>query len=187
MKRKVSIKIEYLEHSLAQSLDLHGIEIDPKENVEKWLLTNYKGKVEIGAKNTIVDNIFLPIFLIVLLLIQLPFLLIANLVILVRAILNGIPFEAQGIVLPEKRIGCIDNKIKIEIRHREHAPPHFHVIIDDSDYSISIMTGELIQGEIKNKIHRTAINEWYNRNKELLIKAWNESRPTDCPVGKIPT
>lgn len=184
MKRKTYKKIEYLEDRLKVSLDRPEIAIKSDKASSKWILLNSKGHVVAGTRR-LITNVLAVIYLIVIFLFELPFLLIGNLIILFQSILYGVPFEIVPILLAERRIGCIDNKIRIDIRHREHAPPHFHVIIDDSDYSISILTGELIQGEIKNKGQRTAIKEWYDENRQLLIKTWNESRPSDCPVGKI--
>lgn len=86
---------------------------------------------------------------------------------------------------PELTLEILDFRIKIEIRHNEHAPPHFHVIIDKNDYSVNIRTGEFLYKAKIKKRDRLAIENWYKENKDLIIKTWNISRPSDCPVGEI--
>jgi hypothetical protein len=34
------------------------------------------------------------------------------------------------------------------------------------------------------KYHRN-IKKWYKDNKENVIAAWDSTRPTKCPVGKV--
>ena len=176
MKRKTLKRIEYLENSLIRWLSL--------AEEHKGSLNNNEVQNNTGLRD-IVSNFLLVLFLFILFLLQLPFLIIVNLIIAVNAIRNGIPFEAIPIMLPAKQIDLIENKIKIEIRYKEHAPPHYHAIIDDSDYSIDISTGEFLNGEIKNKKQKKALKEWHIKNQNLLKKIWDETRPSDCPVGKI--
>lgn len=115
-----------------------------------------------------------------------PFTIIVNLIRLIKTVACGIPFiPLWKSADPKRTVEILNFKIKIEIRHKEHAPPHFHVIIDDNDYSISIETGEFLKASKIKKRDSLAIENWYKTNRELLIKIWNDSRPSDCPVGKI--
>jgi hypothetical protein len=98
----------------------------------------------------------------------------------------GIPYVPLSFKSsPELTLKILDFRIKIEIRHNEHAPPHFHVLIDKNDYSVNIRTGEFLYKAKIKKRDRLAIENWYKENKDLIIKTWNISRPSDCPVGKI--
>jgi hypothetical protein len=115
-----------------------------------------------------------------------PLFLLGNFVKYVIVKSKGLPFKFElPPPVPAKMIDLVDNKIKIEIRHNEHAPPHFHMIIDDNDCSFNIMTGELLNGTPDNIKILKKINKWYSKNKSSLIKVWNATRPSDCPVGKI--
>ncbi len=94
-------------------------------------------------------------------------------------------FRILPILLPAKTVELINDKIRVEIRHNEHPPPHFHIIIDNEDYAIEILTGNYLHNEVKNSRYRKAIKKWHISNKNLLIKTWNATRPTNCTVGKI--
>ena len=76
------------------------------------------------------------------------------------------------------------NGLKIEIYPREHPPPHFHVLGGDIDASFSITDCSLIKGKIGRR-DKELIQWWHNRCRTILINTWNETRPSDCPVGPI--
>lgn len=114
-----------------------------------------------------------------------PLFLFANFIKYIITQIKGLPFKMEFPPLaPAKEIDLIDNKIKIEIRHKEHAPPHFHVIIDDINCSFNIITGDLLNGNINSKDLKK-INKWYSKHRQKLITVWNATRPSDCPVGII--
>jgi len=184
MKKKTSRKFNYLEDKLKYYISIQEENDDEFESKNGWYIADLKGN-EITGVRRLLATIFIPIMLLLVFIVQLPFLLIGNIIILFDALWNGIPFELVPILLPAKRLDLIDNKIKIEIRHNEHAPPHFHIIIDDKDYSMDILKGEYLKNKIKNSKQKKAVEKWYKENKKILIKAWNETRPSDCPVGKI--
>jgi hypothetical protein len=74
---------------------------------------------------------------------------------------------------------------KIEIFSNEHPPPHFRVKKAEIVCSFDIDTCvPLPDQKIDRRIYR-AVLKWHEENKDLLIKTWNERRPTNCPVGKI--
>ncbi len=93
-------------------------------------------------------------------------------------------------VWPDGRLVCIKvlvetvNGLKIEIRHREHAPPHFHVKGSSLEAAFSIESGALLSGNVTHR-HLSLIEWWYERSKGKLINIWNNTRPSDCPVGPI--
>ncbi|MBR9804509.1 DUF4160 domain-containing protein [bacterium] len=74
--------------------------------------------------------------------------------------------------------------LKIEVFSQEHPPPHFRVKIGDLTGCFKITNGEPLKGSQITKYHKR-IKKWYDKNKNLLISAWNTSRPSDCPVGPI--
>ncbi len=76
------------------------------------------------------------------------------------------------------------NGLKIFIRHREHPPPHFHVKSGDVNASFDISTGELLEGKIGNR-EKGLVQWWHGRARQQLIQVWNQTRPSDCPVGPI--
>ncbi len=184
MKRKTICKLNYLEEALRLNISIIEEDENALDSKAEWTILDYNGN-EITGFRKIMTYIFLPVMLILIFVIQLPFLLIINLLKIFYGIKNGIPIELIPIVLPAKRVDLIKNKIKIEIRHNEHPPPHFHIIIDKEDYPVEILTGRYLHNEIKNTKHKKAVAKWYVDNKQLLIKTWNETRPTNCPVGKI--
>lgn len=72
--------------------------------------------------------------------------------------------------------------LKIEIYHKEHSPPHFHVKSSKGDASFTIEDASLLHGSIRDEDHRK-IRYWHQSAKPMLITKWNETRPTNCVVG----
>jgi hypothetical protein len=72
----------------------------------------------------------------------------------------------------------------VDIYANEHAPCHFHVKNADINACFRIDNCELIEGKI-SKENIAKVKYWYNKfnGKQKLIEAWNETRPTNCPVG----
>lgn len=73
--------------------------------------------------------------------------------------------------------------LKIEIYSNEHTPPHFHVKSPNVDASFDIQDCNKLEGTISNKDYKV-IKFWHASAKEILINAWNETRPTNCVVGE---
>lgn len=91
----------------------------------------------------------------------------------------------DGVVIEtRKRVDNIGN-LKIEIYPKEHAPCHFHVKDKNIDAYFKIENCELIKGKISNE-NIDKVRDWYNKfdSKQKLIDVWNETRPTNCPVGQ---
>lgn len=76
--------------------------------------------------------------------------------------------------------------LRIEVFSREHSPPHFHVRSADIDAVLAVRDGSFIGGTIDGRSRRL-VEWWYARAKGVVVTAWNESRPSDCPVGPIDT
>jgi len=85
-------------------------------------------------------------------------------------------------LLTEKTIARIDG-LKIEVFANEHPPPHFRVNYQGESNNFKISDCEPLHGNSLKKYHRN-IKQWHKKNKQHLIKAWNNFRPDDCPVGK---
>ena len=92
---------------------------------------------------------------------------------------NGERLLVQGRVLVERIHG-----LKIHIYADEHAPPHFHVVSSDIDAAFRIDDCALLKGSIDRKA-RDLIVYWHESARHKLIKIWNRTRPTNCPVGPI--
>jgi hypothetical protein len=73
---------------------------------------------------------------------------------------------------------------KVEIFAKEHRPPHFHLSGGDVNATFSLFDGSHLLGEISSR-EKALVKWWYERSRPLLIRTWNETRPTDCPVGPI--
>lgn len=76
------------------------------------------------------------------------------------------------------------NGLRIEVFSKEHAPPHFHVTSENIDAVFSVADGAFICGTIDGR-SRKLVEWWYARARSVVISAWNESRPSDCPVGPV--
>lgn len=72
--------------------------------------------------------------------------------------------------------------LKIEIFANEHPPPHFRVICAGETANYRISDCEQLNGGLR-KYYRV-IRGWHSKNKSKLIEAWNNFRPSDCPVGQ---
>jgi len=85
----------------------------------------------------------------------------------------------NALILTLDRIGSL----KVQIFSNEHPPPHFRVTAagENNNYTISDCTP--LNGNALNRFHRQ-ICEWHKRNKQELINTWNDTRPSDCPVGQ---
>lgn len=75
------------------------------------------------------------------------------------------------------------NGIKVEIFSNEHPPPHFRVKFQDSTANFCISDGSLLNGCGEVLRYEKNICKWWKKNKQKLIDYWNNTRPSDCPVG----
>lgn len=78
--------------------------------------------------------------------------------------------------------------LKLEIYSDEHPPPHFHVRTRNINASFVIEDCAPLAGHHKlKKYELNAIRLWHGESKHILVQVWNESRPSNCTVGPIPT
>ena len=92
----------------------------------------------------------------------------------------------DGSLYTTKQLVEMHKGLKIEIYPDEHPPPHFHVKGSDINVSFSIENCKLLEGTIDSR--RNALIEWWwKRSNSKLIDIWNNTRPSDCPVGPIKT
>lgn len=75
--------------------------------------------------------------------------------------------------------------IKIEVFANEHPPPHFRVKTNAGTGNFSIDTCEPLHGADAVMRRHREIKRWHEKNRQLLINRWNETRPSDCTVGKF--
>ena len=76
------------------------------------------------------------------------------------------------------------NGLRIKVFAKEHPPPHFHISGGGIDATFSITDCEHLEGNIGRR-EKELVAWWYQRSRSTLIQAWNNSRPTDCPVGPV--
>lgn len=71
--------------------------------------------------------------------------------------------------------------LKVEVFAREHPPPHFRITCgrESANYRISDCTQ--LNGGLRREYR--VVREWHAENKGKLVDAWNQRRPSDCPVG----
>ena len=77
------------------------------------------------------------------------------------------------------------NGFNIYIYADEHPPPHFHVTYNGENNSFAITDASPLHPNGQLSRYFKNIKKWHVKNKAGLIDAWNGSRPSDCPVGKI--
>ena len=94
------------------------------------------------------------------------------------------PNARQGSVLATFTVGRV-NGLSVQIRLKEHPPPHFHVIYRSEDASFSIIDCNRLPGVAGLERFNGDIRSWWEGNKLRLIEKWNTSRPANCPVGPI--
>ena len=61
--------------------------------------------------------------------------------------------------------------IRMYLRGKDHNPPHIHAKYGEYTASISIVTGEIIDGEIPLRALQL-VREWLNENRDKLMKVW---------------
>jgi hypothetical protein len=75
--------------------------------------------------------------------------------------------------------------IKVEVFADEHPPPHFRVKTSAGVGNFSIDTCEPLHGADAVMRRHREIRRWHKENRQMLIDRWNETRPSDCPVGQF--
>lgn len=89
---------------------------------------------------------------------------------------SGLPPDA--LILTLDSVG----PLQIQVFSNEHPPPHFRVICRAGRNDFKISDCAPLHGNELKRYFRQ-IREWHKTHKENLIEAWNNTRPSDCPVG----
>jgi len=97
---------------------------------------------------------------------------------------GGFAVWTDGSLYEVKQLVAQVNGLRIVVFSNEHAPPHFHVKSPDIDAVFAISDCSFIQGTIDSR-SRKLVEWWYQRGRGTIVSAWNESRPSDCPVGPV--
>jgi hypothetical protein len=80
-------------------------------------------------------------------------------------------------------VGRTDSpSFKIEVFANEHPPPHFRVQYAGETANYRIKDCQQLNGGLLR--YERLIRKWHSKNKPKLIEAWNNFRPSDCPVGE---
>lgn len=90
----------------------------------------------------------------------------------------------DGLVI-KHYVGMVDGKLRAEVRATEHPPPHFHITYDGEDASYSIETGLRLPNVQGLERYDKIIHSWWKHRRREIALAWNNSRPSDCPVGPV--
>ncbi len=94
--------------------------------------------------------------------------------------------NGNSFILEQRQLFDRVGAIKINLYANEHAPPHFHIKGNDIDASFTIESCELLNGVVPAKVSKK-IKHWHKYAKPKLIEFWNNTRPSECPVGQIKT
>lgn len=102
-----------------------------------------------------------------------------------QILLGGYSIWDDGSLYEIKQlVTWLTNALRVEIRMREHSPPHFHVVGGGVDASFAIADCEPLSGKVGSRELR--LIKWFHaRSKSKLVSIWNATRPSDCPVGTI--
>ncbi len=92
--------------------------------------------------------------------------------------------EHEGGVYLEHMVARF-NGLKIEIFANEHPPPHFRVKTSDGTANFRIDNCEPLNGDKSVLRKHREIQKWHATNRDALIETWNNTRPSDCPVGEL--
>ncbi|WP_372424239.1 DUF4160 domain-containing protein [Salinarimonas chemoclinalis] len=56
----------------------------------------------------------------------------------------------------------------------EHPPPHFHLVGPDTNVSIAIRTGKVIEGACRDRALLAEVRRWATRERGSLLAKWEE-------------
>ncbi len=76
-------------------------------------------------------------------------------------------------------------KIKIEIYSNEHPPAQFHISAIGNKASFAIDDCRVLENSGFSSQVIKNIQNWFLHSKDRLVEVWNETRPSDCVVGRI--
>ena len=73
----------------------------------------------------------------------------------------------------------------IQIFHRDHNPPHFHVLYGDDVAEVDINSVHITEGSLPRHIERLVL-EWARVRQVELLRAWNRVRNEEQPSKIAP-
>jgi hypothetical protein len=97
---------------------------------------------------------------------------------------GGYSVWPDGTLLETRHLVERVHGLQIHVYSRDHAPPHFHVLGGDIDAAFLVESGDYLKGRIDRR-SLSFVEWWYKRSRPIIVRAWNDSRPSDCPVGPI--
>lgn len=97
---------------------------------------------------------------------------------------GGYAVWEDGSLYSIKQLVARVNGLRIEVFAREHPPPHFHISGGGIDATFSVADCSHLEGQVSGR-ERALVEWWFQRSRPMLVKAWNASRPSGCPVGPI--
>ncbi|WP_431978968.1 DUF4160 domain-containing protein [Shimia aestuarii] len=83
-----------------------------------------------------------------------------------------------------ENVVCLQRGFKFEIFANEHPPPHFHVSNSGASARFDLTTGAPLSGRNDRKVVKH-VRRHFPAMQNDLIEFWNNSRPSDCTVGKV--
>jgi len=96
------------------------------------------------------------------------------------------PEGQKAFAYPKGTVAQLDKKIRVVVRSREHAPPHFHIESPNIDAAFRIDSCERLEGRISSK-DMEIVRYWFFQcdGREKLVCEWDKMRPGNCPAGKF--
>jgi hypothetical protein len=74
--------------------------------------------------------------------------------------------------------------VRVVIYPKDHLPPHLHAMLGGQSARISILTGEVLEGDLPRSKLR-AVLEWLAANRPRVAYAWREIVERNGSVGRI--
>lgn len=65
--------------------------------------------------------------------------------------------------------------IAIYMYYRDHSPPHFHAFYGDHEATVSIESGEILDGRLPRRA-RSLVSEWALAHQDELRRSWDLAR-----------
>ena len=97
---------------------------------------------------------------------------------------GGYSVWTDGSLYSIKQLVARVNGLQIHVYANEHSPPHFHVKSPDIDASFTIQDCAFMHGNIDGR-EQNLVKWWYKHSRPKLVAAWNNTRPSSCPVGPL--
>ncbi len=67
----------------------------------------------------------------------------------------------------------LNNKVKLQVREKDHLPMHVHLVGGIIDAEISLETLKIVAGSVPPKLLREVL-EWVSDHNDELIEEWKK-------------